>query len=242
MSTFLDEDKIREYKSRIKEIKSSRKKEVKRTVKYEIRKLFMKDLNIKVKKIIIDKGVHTYENDPSENREAKPSELISKNYYEIITITFGKDEKIVFLYIESFDTVAMSLNNYIDTQICDVEINTWELDHISSNVSYFDKKETYMFETNNHNDYIFKCIDTSIYAEDEWKTRYIAIRNCMKENFWPYCRTTEYFKTNPVYEYRRIVLLILLAQKYDQNSILKKLPKDIAILIAKKVYSFRNYK
>lgn len=210
----MDNDKIREYKNKIRKIKKTRKREAKRMTKYCIRKMFA-DLGLVVDKIRIDNGNHRYDDDVY--------------YYEFVTVRFnGKKDKINYFYSESDDNFIISLNNCIGKDVHNF-IPT-EYRYVSNDVQYYDNCCT--FESDAGNLYKIKLVDT---IDNEYYTKiydtFTIESVCCFE-------ILELIEEHPILEYRRLALLLLLSHRHKSGDF-SILPKDIAVIIAKKVYAFR---
>lgn len=216
----MDNDKIMEMKEVIRKIKKTRKREAKRTAKYCIRKLFKNKLGLKVNKIKIDNGKHKYLTGEGEFTE--------EIYYEFITITFNNSyHKLLYLYSGITDSYIITLNNCVSAQIFDFDPDDYKyicsIKHI--------KDDNYIIKSDAGNKYKITYLD-------EVKIDcYEKIVDCFENETLCCIELIKLFKEYPILEYRRLSILILLSQRH--NGDFKKLPKDIAIIIAKKVYSFR---
>ncbi len=215
-----DNDKIMEMKEVIRKIKKMRKREAKRTAKYCIRKLFKNKLGLEVNKISIDNGKHKYLN--------KKTGFTEEIYYEFITITFNNSyHKLVYLYSGITDSYIITINNCVSAQFFDFDPDDYEyicdMKHI--------KDDNYIIKSDAGNKYKITYLD-----EVEIDC-YEKIVDCFENETLCCIELIKLFKEYPILEYRRLAILILLSQRH--NGDFKKLPRDIAVLIAKKVYSFR---
>ena len=216
----MDNDKIKEMKEVIREIKEMRKREAKQTAKYCIKKLFKNKLGLEVNKISIDNGKHKYLN--------KKNGFTEEIYYEFITITFNNSyHKLVYLYSGITDSYIITLNNCVSAQFFDFDPDDYEyicsIKHI--------KDDNYIIKSDAGN--IYKIT----YLDEVEIDCYEKIVDCFENETLCCIELIKLFKEYPILEYRRLSILILLSQRH--NGDFKKLPKDIAILIAKKVYNFR---
>ncbi len=107
----------------------------------------------------------------------------------------------------------------------------------SNNVICKKCKDLYTYSHNHPN-----CVEEVITLSDvEWRLEYQNQMHPIIENIQDLYYLTKIDYTNyPIYEYRCRALLILLSQRYKSGTF-SILPKDIAILIAKKIYDFKYF-
>ncbi len=215
--TKLMSEAIREYKNKIREIKKMRNREAKRTAKYEIKKLFA-SLGLDVNKISIDNGKHKY--------LTGEGEFIKKYYYEFITIRLNNKDKLVYLFSDYEGAFIITVNNCISDEN---HILPENYNYVSYNVC------------TNSDGFIFESDAGKLYkvgfVNNIDKDYYSTIVDYFANETLCCIELIKLFKEYPILEYRRLSILILLSQRH--NGDFKKLPRDIAVLIAKKVYSFR---
>lgn len=107
----------------------------------------------------------------------------------------------------------------------------------SNNVICKKCKDLYTYSHNHPN-----CVEEVITLSDvEWRLEYQNQIYTIIENIYDlYYHTKTQYTNYPIYEYRCRALLILLSQRH-KNGTFSILPKDIAVLIAKKVYDFKYF-
>jgi len=224
---------INMIKREIKNIKNAIKADVRKTMSYEIKKkLHEIDSSIVISNIDYDIGKTTHFTYCSrcENCCGRQHYRKHKYYYRIINLDifqYDIDFSVQLIYVLS-DVTTESVNSIII-------INYHVFDDNDFQTEIFTESGPNWFETD------VKFYEYKINKNPNAQIQQLYNMFGKLQGFDTlYNHILASYRSRPIYEYRRIVLLLLLAQKYDQNSILKKLPKDIAILIAKKVYSFRN--
>ena len=107
----------------------------------------------------------------------------------------------------------------------------------SNNVICKKCKDLYTYSHNHPN-----CVEEVISLFDvEWRHEYQNQIYPIIENIYDlYYHTKTQYTNYPIYEYRCRALLVLLSQRYKSGTF-SILPKDIAILIAKKIYDFKYF-
>jgi hypothetical protein len=217
MSLFSDK-KINKLKKQIKKIKKERKNIVLNSVRNEIINMF-KNAQLIILGIEMNIGKYQYK-------------------YEIYTIRFRSEpsnmNKLIVICIHDIEPLIILNGHAEHVEEWDDEL-TYHLDNISDYVRQT-TDGTYYFDANNIR-YSFK------YNNNNNNTETLAIlKPILDKIYLLYYETYKDYIKYPIHEYRCKVLLILMAQKYARKSMFKKLPKDVVILIAKKVWNDRKLK
>lgn len=259
-----EKKKIKKLKKKIKRIKEERKRVIINSVRHEIVKVF-REAQLVVENIDIVVGKHDYcygEDTPImveyEIYEIKCTDLeltivciddyeplmildgyadIPTSWWEVpITQTLdrisdecSRDNSYTYSFRvkdKIYKFIAINTSTYLN--------NNCEIPGKHYNTICNICRDLYTY-SHNHSNCKYKITLAEVESREEYQNEMQSVAEKIHDLYY----FTKYdYKNYPIYEYRCRALIVLLSQRYKSGTF-SNVPKDIAILIAKKVYDFR---
>ena len=217
-----EKKKIKKLKKKIKRIKEERKRVIINSVRHEIGKI---QLVTNIIDIVV--GKHKYKSYDDYNNELE--ELCLYEIYDIKLL----DAKLTVICIDELDPLII-IDGYIIYPYLSMPMRDL-LFRISDDIFQINSY-TYEFSVKGKT-YKFILVNTDV---TKYTREFINQLNSVAEQISYLYNNTKYeYKNYPIYEYRCRALIVLLSQRYKSGTF-SNVPKDIAIIIAKKVYAFRR--